>query len=249
MKLADRVVLVTGGSGDIGRAIVMAFAAEGARVAVGWNSNRRAADATVAAIRQSGGVAIEVQLDQGSADSIAAAVERVASELGTIDVLVTNAVAWPEQTETWDALVHSLTVNVAGTITLAESAAAAMRTKGWGRIVMVSSGVVDQPIPAAPGYPSAKGAIEIAARVLASREARNGILTNVVRPGFILTERALTSPGFGQDVIDAEAAMTPTGRLGNPEDVASAIVFLGSGANGHVNGETVSVTGGRELTH
>jgi NAD(P)-dependent dehydrogenase (short-subunit alcohol dehydrogenase family) len=76
----------------------------------------------------------------------------------------------------------------------------------------------------------------------------HGILTNVVRPGFTLTERALTFPGFGQAVIDAESEKTPTRRVRTPEDVASAIVYLASGANTHINGETISVAGGRHLT-
>jgi NAD(P)-dependent dehydrogenase (short-subunit alcohol dehydrogenase family) len=103
-------------------------------------------------------------------------------------------------------------------------------------------------MPAAAGYPAAKGAIEVAARVLASREARHGVLTNVVRPGFSLTDRALTTPGFGQAVVDAEAEKTPTRRICTPQDVANLVAYLGSAVNGHVNGEVISVAGGRELT-
>ncbi len=123
-----------------------------------------------------------------------------------------------------------------------------MRDAGWGRLVLISSDVVDQPMPAAVAYPAAKGALETAAKVLAVREAQHGILTNVVRPGFTLTERVLNTPGFGQGVVDAEAAKTPTGRICTPEDVASAVAYLGSAANGHVNGEVLSVAGGRHLT-
>lgn len=69
----------------------------------------------------------------------------------------------------------------------------------------------------------------------------------MVRTGFTLTERALTYPGFGQEVVDAESARTPTGRICTPEDVAALILYLASDANGHVNGEVVSVAGGRHL--
>ncbi|MCK2213286.1 SDR family oxidoreductase [Actinomadura sp. ATCC 31491] len=123
-----------------------------------------------------------------------------------------------------------------------------MRAAGWGRVVLISSDVVGQPMPAAATYPAAKGALEAAALVLAVREARHGVLTNVVRPGFTRTERALTHPGFGQEAIDAEGARTPTGRICTPEDVASTVAYLASAANGHVNGEVVSVAGGRHLT-
>jgi NAD(P)-dependent dehydrogenase (short-subunit alcohol dehydrogenase family) len=236
LRVENHVVLVTGGSGDIGAAIAATFAAEGAKVAV------------VAAIRGSGGSAVGVRLDQGDPDSISRAVATVEHALGPVDVLVGNAVSWPSREQDWDALIRGLTVNVAGTLTLVEAVLAGMRARRWGRIVLISSDVVDQPMPAAAGYPAGKAAIEAAARVFAVREAPHGVLTNVVRPGFTLTDRALTFPGFGQDVVDAESAKTPTRRICTPEDVASVVAYLGSGANGHVNGEIVSVAGGRHLT-
>ncbi|HSK96703.1 MAG TPA: SDR family oxidoreductase, partial [Euzebyales bacterium] len=78
------------------------------------------------------------------------------------------------------------------------------------------------------------------------REARHGVLSNVVRPGFTLTERGLAA--FGQEVVDRESADTPTRRICMPDDVANVVTFLASAANGHVNGQVVSVAGGRELT-
>nr|WP_199565591.1 SDR family oxidoreductase [Spongiactinospora rosea] len=114
--------------------------------------------------------------------------------------------------------------------------------------MLISSDVVDQPVPVSAGYPAGKSAIEAAARVFALREARHGILTNVVRPGFTLTERALTHPGLGQKLVDAEAERTPTGRICTPQDVADLTTYLGSDANGHVNGEIIAVAGSRHLT-
>lgn len=248
LRLHNRVVLITGASGDIGAATATAFAHEGAKVAVGWHSRPERADEVVASIEAAGGTAHGVQLDQGDPDAIRRTCVEIQDALGPVDVLVANAVFWPSRQGTWQSLLHGLTVNVAGTVTLAESLIPGMRSTGWGRIVLVSSDVVDQPIPASAGYPAAKAAIEATARVLALREAQRGILTNVVRPGFTLTERALTSPGFGQGVVDAESAKTPTGRICTPDDVASAIVYLGSGAHAHINGEILSVAGGRQLT-
>lgn len=165
-------------------------------------------------------------------------------------MLVANAVVWPERApaDTWETLLDGLTANVVGTMALVEAVLPGMRARGWGRIVLISSDVVEQPLPAAVAYPAAKGALETAARVLAAREARHGILTNVVRPGFTLTDRALTMPGFGRAVVDAEGAKTPTGRICTPAEVAAAVAFLGSAANGHINGEVVSLAGGRHLT-
>jgi 3-oxoacyl-[acyl-carrier protein] reductase len=247
-RLENRVVLVTGGSGDIGAATAATFAQEGAKVVVSWHTRPERADEVVAAIRKSGGSALGVQLDQGDPESINRAVATVERALGEVDVLVGNAVSWPDREQSWDSLVHGLTVNVAGTVMLTEAVLTGMRARRWGRVVLVSSDVVDQPMPAAAGYPAGKAAIEAAARVFALREAPHGVLTNVVRPGFTLTDRALTFPGFGQKVVDAESEKTPTRRICTPEDVASVIAYLGSGANDHVNGEIVSVAGGRHLT-
>lgn len=248
LRLTGKVALVTGASGDIGAAVAVALAREGAAVAVGWHSRQERAAEVAALVGDAGASACTVRIDQADPVSMADALGTVHERLGPVDVLVANAVAWPTQHQDWDALVRGLTVNAAGTVALAETVIPDMREAGWGRIVLVSSDVVDQPMPAAAGYPAAKAAIEAAARVLALREARHGILTNVVRPGFTLTDRALTYPGFGQEVVDAESAKTPTGRICTPEDVAGLIVYLASGANGHVNGEVVSVAGGRHLT-
>ena len=121
-----------------------------------------------------------------------------------------------------------------------------MRAANWGRIVVVSTDIVEQPMAGPLAYATAKGALETAARVLAVREARHGILTNVVRPGFTLTQRALTSASLGPAAVE-EAAHTPTGRICTPDEIASAVTYLGSAANGHVNGQALSIAGGREL--
>ncbi|MFD0801451.1 SDR family NAD(P)-dependent oxidoreductase [Streptomonospora algeriensis] len=249
LDLEGRTVLVTGGSGAIGRAVVTAFVAEGAAVAVGWHSDGTAAEQAVRAAEAAGGRAVGVRMDQSDPESISAAVDEVQRTLGGPHVLVANAVAWPASFEhSWKDLTAGLAANAAGPVALVEAALPAMRSAGWGRVVLVSTDIVDQPMASAAAYPAAKGALEAAARVFAVREARHGVLTNVVRPGFTLTERALSTPGLGQAVVEAEGEQTPTGRICTPEDVASAVAYLGSGANGHVNGELLSVAGGRQLT-
>jgi 3-oxoacyl-[acyl-carrier protein] reductase len=248
LGIQGKTVVVTGGSGDIGAAIALAFAREGAVVAVGYRSRAARAEQAARAIRASGGAAFTVRIDQSAPDDISRTLTEVQAAAGPVEILVANAVAWPAGEQDWSRLVHDLTANVAGTITLTDSALPSMRACGWGRVVYISSDVVDQPAPAAPGYPAAKAAVEAAARVYALREAEHGILTNIVRPGFTLTDRARTVPGFGQDLIDAESAKTPTRRICTPEDVAGATLYLASTANTHINGEVLSVAGGRHLT-
>lgn len=245
-NIQGRVALVTGGSGAIGRAIATVLAAEGARVAISWHSDEVGAHTVTTDIERSGGVAMPLHLDQGDPDSISDAVQQVGDRWGAISVLVANAVSWPRGGEGRDTLLRSMVVNVAGTIGVAEAVLPGMRAQGWGRIVLISTDIVVQPMAGPTAYPAAKGAIETAAHVMAVREAQHGILVNVVRPGLTLTEHARKA--LGQETIDAEAAKTPTGRICTPEDVASAVIYLGSAANSHVNGETVSVSGGRHLS-
>lgn len=248
MGLAGKVAFVSGGSGAIGRAVALALAAEGALTAVSWQSGRDRAEDVVATIAAAGGRAHAVRLDQRDPSSAPAALDEVRRELGPVAVLVANAVDWPSRTlAEIPGLTASLTTNTVGTLALVDGALPDMRDAGWGRVIVVSTDIVEQPMAGPLSYATAKGALETAARVLAVREAQHGILTNVVRPGFTLTERALSSPLFGADAVAAESANTPTGRICTPEDVASAVTYLASTANGHVNGQVLSVAGGREL--
>lgn len=246
--LAQRVTLVSGGSGAIGRAIALALAAEGVTVAVSWYAGKTRADAVVEEVSKANGRAYAVHLDQRDPKTVRAGLDQLRTDLGPVSVLVANAVDWPDRSlSDIDGLVASLTTNTVGTLALIDAVLPDMRTAGWGRIVIVSTDIVSQPMPGPLAYATAKGGLETAARVLAVREARYGILTNVVRPGFTLTDRALNSPVLGQAAVDKEAARTPTGRICTPVDVASAVTYLASAANGHVNGQVLSVAGGREL--
>ena len=244
--LDGKVAFVSGAARGIGRAVALALAREGAAVAVAWRHDAANAGAVVAEIERAGGRAIAVPLDQGDPLSIAAAVARTKAALGPIAVLVANAVDWPASAaDESAALARSLASNAVGTFGLVEAALPFMRASGWGRVVLVSSDIVGQPTAGDVAYASAKAAIEGIGRVLAVREARHGILTNVVRPGLTLTEKARESAPPAALTFEREA--TPTGRLSTAEDVASAVVYLASAANGHVNGQTLAVSGGREL--
>lgn len=246
--LTGRVALVTGASGAIGKAAALHLAAEGAAVAVSWRTNHDGVMDVVKAITREGGRACAVQLDHGDLATVPSVIEEVTERLGAVSVLVANAVQWPSfDDDEIGGLTTSLAVNTVGPTALIDAALPGMRAAGWGRIVAVSTDIVEQPMAGPLAYATAKGALETAARVLAVREARHGILTNVVRPGFTLTDKALNAPFLGPKAVTAESEKTPTGRICTPEDVASAITYLASAANGHINGQTLSLAGGREL--
>jgi NAD(P)-dependent dehydrogenase (short-subunit alcohol dehydrogenase family) len=245
--LANRVTFVSGASRGIGREIAIALGAEGARVAVGWHSGQTEAELTVERIIAAGGMAVAVQLDQGDPESIAEAIRATEAAFGPVEVLVANAVSWPNRSVAEpERLALSMNENVVGSFRLIDLVLPGMRQAKWGRVVLISSDIVAQPTSGDVAYAAAKGALESIAHVLAVREARNGILTNIVRPGFTLTEKADDIPRLA-DVAVSEAQSTPTGRVSVPADVASAVVYLASASNTHVNGQTVSIAGGREL--
>lgn len=248
--LRNRIAVVTGGSGAIGQAIAHALANEGARVAVAYKSGIDAAESVVSAINADGGAgtAQAFHHDMANEESSTGLVADVSEAFGPPSIIVANAVRWPSPADDEiTGLRASLLSNVVGSLAVVDAALPAMRDAGWGRVVMVSTDIVDQPLPGPLAYATAKGALETAATVLAVREARHGILTNTVRPGFTLTERTRSDPRFGQEMIDQEGGKTPTGRICTPEDVASAVTYLAAEANSHVNGQVLSIAGGREL--
>jgi 2-hydroxycyclohexanecarboxyl-CoA dehydrogenase len=233
-QLMGRTALVTGATGEIGKAIARRFAGEGADVLLGYNADEAGARELAVGIRAAG----------GTARALPTPLDGPIGALPDVDVLVANAVQWPTFDDDRQAMTAALATNVAGTFALIDEVLPGMRRRRWGRIVIVSTDIVVQPMPGGVTYPALKGAVEAGARVLAVREAGHGVLTNVVRPGFTLSDRARAMAG----AVESESARTPTGRICTPEDVADVVMFLGSGAHSHVNGEAISVAGGRELT-
>lgn len=243
--LRERVVLVTGGSSGIGAATAVAFAREGAKVAVTYRKREEAARAVAAAITEAGGEPFVTPMDLEDLPSARRAVDAVLARWGRVDVLVANAVRWggdaPDPTvrfedvpvEEWLAMVGA---NLVGAAAAVRGVLPGMRARGWGRIVLISSGVAEEGLPGPGPYGTAKAGLHGMARALAWEGGRDGILVNVVAPGFTLTEKA---SGFPRAIIDQLAAGVPTRRLSDPEDVARLVVFLGSAANGNLTGELV----------
>lgn len=250
LGLSGRVALVTGASGGIGAAISRAFAGEGAHVALGYHAAKDRAQRLADEISQAGGQALVVHHDLADPHTIQAAVESVIGAWGRLDALVASAWVAPG----WlppDTLAESvpaqvwqeqLRVNVEGTAASVQAVLPQMRTQHWGRIVLLSSGAAD----GAPGlehYAAAKAALRGIGRSLAASAGPAGILTNVVMPGLVPTEkhrRTIPAPALEQ-----WAAQTPTRRLATEDDVARVAVFLASAANASTTGTEIRVDGGR----
>jgi NAD(P)-dependent dehydrogenase (short-subunit alcohol dehydrogenase family) len=248
--LRGRPVLVTGGSRGIGRACAVAFAREGAKVALTYASDRDAANRVAGEIEEAGSESLAVPLDLYEPESIAAAVEQVLTRWAGLGTLVANAVRWPldaggplaeSDQRIWE---RALRANLEGTASTVRAAWPALAAAGQGRVVLVSTGVTRHGMAGASAYATAKAGLEGLASALKWEGGEKGILINTVAPGFTVTERNLAN--FGDDVRDTVRSRTPSGRLSVPEDVASAIVYLGSPANGNISGAYLPVAGGTD---
>jgi len=245
LGLRSRVVLVTGASSGIGKAIAVAFAHEGARVGVTYRSNKAGADETVKRIDDAGGEGFAVPMDLSDPPGIAVAVAQVVEHWGHIDVLIGNAVllgmvfGLPLQQIDAGELKAILSGNLEGTFHLLRAVLPSMVERKWGRIVLISSGLAEHGMPpnGNPVYGSLKAGLHGLAHNLAWELGPAGIFINVVAAGFTMTERNVER--IPQATRDQVAAQTPTRRLSVPEDVAPIVLFLASGANTNISGEIV----------
>lgn len=250
MHLEGRVVLVTGASSGIGKATAIAFGREGARVALTYVSDRSGAEDAATDVEAAGGEALALSLDLRAPSSVNEATEKVIDRWGGIDVLVANAVQWPRDAAgplaesdptSWERAVRA---NLEGTAATVRAAWPALADSGQGRVVLISTGVTRHGMRGASAYAAAKAGLEGLVAALKWEGGDDGILVNVVAPGFTETERNLAR--FSDDVRASVRDRTPSGRLSVPEDIASAVVFLSSRANGNITGAYVPVAGGTD---
>jgi 3-oxoacyl-[acyl-carrier protein] reductase len=241
--LSGKVALVTGGTRGIGLATVRALAGAGATVVL---TGRDDAKAEAAAASVGGAVSGRV-LDVTDAKAVAALVRGVAKEHGRLDIVVANAGIME------DALLGmireelvdtTLATNVAGTIHTVQAAARAMMRKKSGSIVVLASIVGEHGSAGQTVYAASKAAVANIALSAAKELGRSGIRVNAVAPGII--ETALTE-GLSEDAVAANIARTPLGRLGKPEDVAKAILFLVGDEASFITGQVLGIDGGLTL--
>ena len=238
-----KVVLVTGGSRGIGAGIAKRFAAEGFRVAIAYRSGKAEADKVLGDIAAAGGQGFVVGGDIAKAEDAKAMVAQVVAKFGTVDVLINCAgIAEYRPFEATDAALFHATfdTNVYGTVTMIQAALPHMPAPG-GRIINFSSALATRPIPGASIYAASKAAITALSHALAKEFGPRGITVNAIAPGVIETEMTTEILATRGPAI---TAMTPLGRIGQPDDVAGLAVFLASPDAKWITGRTIIADGG-----
>jgi len=243
MTLSGRVALVTGASQGIGRSCALKLAKSGAAVAVAAR-NASKLDELVNEIVAGGGKAIACPLDVGDEEQVKAAFKSAIGELGKIDILVNNAGITRDQLvmrmkrADWDSVLNT---NLTSAYLCIQQVIASMLKQRWGRIINVSSVFGQTGQAGQANYSASKAGLIGLTMAIAREVGSRGITCNAVAPGFI--ETAMTQR-LGEDLKQSALKMIPLGKIGVPEDVASAVAFLASEDASYITGHVLNVNGG-----
>lgn len=243
----DRVALVTGGSRGIGRATAVALARAGAYVVINYHSNEAAAADALAEVEAAGGRGEIAAFDVADPDAVDAAVKAITDRHGRLDILVNNAGIALDQLLLRvkpSELDRTFGTNVHGALYCAKAAIRPMMRKKWGRIINLSSVVAEAGNPGQAVYSASKAALIGLTKTLAREYASRGVTVNAVAPGYIETDM---TTALSEELRGSIIAQTPVGRVGRPEEVAAAIVFLASDEAAYITGQTLRVNGGMYL--
>ena len=244
MLLDGKVALVTGASRGIGRAIALRLASEGAKVAINYAGNTAKAEAVKAEIEQNGGEAILVQADVSDSASVDAMVAKVVEAFGQIDILVNNAgitrdgLMMRMKDEDFDAVINT---NLKGVFYCTKVVSKLMMKKRSGRIINMASVVGLMGNAGQTNYAAAKAGVIGFSKSAAKELAARGITVNMVAPGFIATDMTAEMKDKAKEMT---LAGIPLKRMGEPEDVANAVLFLASDNASYITGQTINVDGG-----
>ena len=244
MLLDHKVVLVTGGSRGLGRAVALACAREGANVIINYAGNAKAAQEVVEKITEMGRRALAVQADVSKAEDAERLVQEALDDFGRIDVLVNNAgitrdnLIMRMKEEDWDAV---LATNLKGVFLCTKAVTKGMMKQRSGRIINMTSVVGVMGNAGQANYAAAKAGVIGLTKATAKELASRGITVNAIAPGFINSEMTEVLP---ENVKEAMVKVIPLGKMGEAEDVAEATVFLASDSARYITGQVLHVDGG-----
>jgi 3-oxoacyl-[acyl-carrier protein] reductase len=245
-KLAGKVAVVTGASKGIGAAIAKRLAAEGASVVVNYSSSKADGEKVAKEVADLGGKAIAVQANMANPKEIDRLFAKAKKSFGRVDILINNAGVYeflPLEKVTEAHFHKHFNVNVLGLLFASQSAARQFDGTG-GSIINISSIVSTLAVPESAVYSGTKGAVDAITRSLASELGPRGIRVNAIRPGMVETE-GTRSAGIAEGEMRKQIeAQTPLRRIGRPQDIAGAAVFLASDESSWITGETFVVSGG-----
>jgi len=246
MRLKDKIAIITGGGSGIGRASAELFALEGAKVVVA-DFNEKAGQETVAAIRQAGGEAIFVQVDVSDSAQVQRLVDTTLQTYGGIDILVNNAgillfgTALDTSEQDWQRVIA---INLTGTFLVSKAVLPHMIARGGGSIVNLTSSTGAHDAAAnTVAYVTSKGGVALLTRAMAIDHAKHNVRVNAIAPG--PTDTPMLRDALSPEQLSAFAATFPMGRLGRPEELAHAILFLASDEASFVTGAILAVDGGQ----
>lgn len=245
-KLEGKVALVTGASKGIGAAIAQRLADDGATVVVNYSSSKEGADRVVAGIIGKGGKALAVQGNLSKPEEIKRVIDATKKAFGAIDILVNNAGVYefaPLEAITPEHFHKQFDLNVLGLLLTTQEAVRAFGDKG-GSIVNISSGVSTITPPNSAVYTATKSAVDAITMVLSKELAAKSIRVNAVNPGMIATEGVVAAGFHEGDMRNWIESVTPMGRIGTVDEIASVVAFLVSSDAAYVTGETLHITGG-----
>ena len=247
--LEGKVMLVTGAGRGIGREIALLAAKSGASVVVNYATSKEGADKVVAAIVQAGGKAVAVGASVANESEVTQLFAATRQAYGKLDILVNNAGVYgfvPLEAVTAEEYHRQYDTNVLGLL-LTTKAALPLFPEAGGSVINISSVVSTLAPPGASVYAGTKGAVDTITRSLAKELGPRKIRVNAINPGLVITEGVEAAGIAGSDFEKGAIAVTPLGRVGQPDDIAPPVVFLASDDARWITGETIFVSGGAAI--
>ncbi len=245
LGLKDKVAIITGASRGIGAASARALAYHGATVIINYVQSKDKAEAVLKEIKSGGGKGMIYQADVRDLEAVNAMVNSATSEFGVIDILVNNAnINFPVKpfTElTWHEIEAKIMGEMKALYNCSQAVLKDMLKRKAGKLIFISSGLSRSPGFGFAAHAAAKSAVDGMAKVMAMELSPSGISVNVIGPGLVLTDATSGQP---KEMHEQLAAITPLRRLGVPEDIAGAVVFLASSLSDYLNGQYMPVNGG-----